>query len=625
MLLLNSYNQDLIWTDTITEGVREILESQPISFKLSVESMDTKNFYSPDYLELLVEKYSLKYGDTTFDAIITSDDNAANFALTYRDKLFNNAPIVFCGVNDLEFSQKVEFSNITGVLEFTDFAGTIEAALSMQPGLEEIFIITDETTTGNISRTLLKELLPGFKGRVAFSWLDNVTMLELKNAVTDLPENSAILLVSFNRDKDGNWFTYTESINHLRSVSTVPIYGMWDFYLGKGSIGGMITSGHRQGMLAAEMAVDIINGVNPSNLPVIIQRSNQYMFDQNELSRFGIDTSNLPDDSIVINAPESIYQRFAFEIWLIGCVFVFMTIVIFVLMANNNAKKRAEIELEELNRYQESLIELRTEELVQRSRELEIANHDLKKLDSLKTAVLNTVSHDLRTPLTSVLGFCKIIDRDFKRHFKPLCEGDENLSVRGDRIQANLDIIEKEGERLTRLVNDFLDLSKIESGDISWNDISLDPKQLLEQSRPVLEGYFSETGVSLTLEVEDRLPQILADPDRLLQVLNNLVGNAAKFTYKGNVKLVATTTEGGWLKVIVQDTGIGIPQEELDNIFNKFYQVSLTTSDTRKVTRGSGMGLAISKRIIEHYGGELKAESEPNHGSSFTFTIPEAG
>jgi signal transduction histidine kinase len=277
-----------------------------------------------------------------------------------------------------------------------------------------------------------------------------------------------------------------------------------------------------------------------------------------------------------------------------------------------------------MNDYQERLIESRTEELTQRSRELEMANYELRKVDNLKTAVLNTVSHDLRTPLTSVLGFCKIIDRDFKRYFLPMSRTTTDLEARGARITFNLGIIETEGERLTRLINDFLDLSQIEAGEIAWNDISVDPRELLMQAKPVLEGYFSMSGVSLNMNFTGTLPHVTADPDRLLQVFNNLIGNAAKFTSYGQVDVNASTTEGGWLKISISDTGVGIPHDEIAHIFDNFYQVSRNKLSDN-VQRGSGMGLAITRRIIEHYGGSIYVCSEQDKGSIFTFTIPSAG
>ena len=623
VLLLNSYNIDLSWTASVTQGVEAGLAVQGPSVKLSVEFMDTKNYFNPAYIAMLVEEYRLKYSGIQFDAIITADDNAANFALEYRTLLFKDAPIIFCGVNNLEFPNQKDFVNITGVLEFTDIAGTIDAALQLQPHLKTFYIITDDTTTGRINRELVKGIIPNYKGRLEFVWLDNISMSELKNMLAYLPDSSAILFVLLNRDLLGDRFTFTESIAQIRSVANSPMYSMWDFYFGEGIVGGKIISGRLQGAIAAKMALEVISGKKPEDVPIVVHKANQYMFDYAVMERFGIDPERVPEGSILINVPESIYAKYVYEVWTIVIVITLLAGVIIILLANNRARRKAEHELEELNRYQESLIEQRTEELVLRSRELEMANYKLKKVDHLKTAVLNTVSHDLRTPLTSVLGFCRIIDRDFNRYFLPLCQMDKALYRRGDRIMSNLSIIEIEGERLTRLINDFLDLSKIESGEIAWNDVSVDPVELLRQARPVLEGYFADTGVRLSLTIRTELPRIIADPDRLLQLLNNLVGNAAKFTQKGTVELIADTTDGGWLRITVSDSGIGIPEEELTQIFDKFYQVT-RSENTTEVHRGSGMGLAISKRIVEHYGGTIFAESVPGQGASFIFAIPSA-
>ncbi len=623
VLLLNAYSYDLAWTASITKGVEEAIAAQGDSVKLSVEFMDTKNYFSSDYLSMLVEQYRFKYGSVYFDAIITSDDNAANFALKYRDELFNSAPIIFCGVNNHTLPDSPEFKNITGVLESADGASTLKAALLNDPQLTSLYVIIDESTSGKSMRLNLEESLAPFAGQVNLIWLQGLSMTELKETLSTLPQHTAVMLVTFTRDRLGNSFTFAEALAHMYSVCERPIYSLFDFYMGDGIVGGMITSGQYQGEIAADLALQVVGGKKPESIPVVYQKANRYMFDYTEMTRFGFSLDSLPPESIVINIPESMYEKYTYEIWSVCGAFILLSFIIILLLINNSTRRKAEKDLEEVNRYQETLVEQRTEELTQRSRELEMANYELKKLDKLKTAVLNTVSHDLRTPLTSVLGFCKIIDRDFNKFFVPLCHEVADLEKRGGRIQDNLSIIEKEGGRLTRLINDFLDLSKIESGDIAWNDVSVSPGKLLEQAAPVLEGYFSDTGVKLTVKTDDNLPNIVADPDRLLQVLNNLIGNAAKFTYHGEVTLTATATEGGWLKVVVSDTGVGIPQEELAHIFDKFYQIAQSTTDT-DISRGSGMGLAISKRIIEHYNGTITAESAPNQGSSFIFTIPDA-
>lgn len=621
VLLLNSYNRDLAWTSDVTDGVEETLGSQDIPIKLSIEFMDTKNYYNSEYLNILIQEYKLKYSHIQFDAIIASDDNAANFVLQQRENIFGNAPLVFCGVNNFNFPMRADFSNATGVLEFSDMKSTIESAIRLQPDLKRIYIVNDETTSGKFNRSRITKVLPEFED-IEFAWIESMSMSEVKNTLANLPGGSAVLLGSFNRDRLGVFYTYLETLGILSAASSAPIYGLWDFLLGKGIVGGMLMSGYHQGRIAADMATEIIKGRKAEAIPIIIEQANQYMFDNAVMERYGIDTGRVPDGSVVINIPESISDKYAHAVWSFFGVVVFLTTCILILLVNIRARRSAEVDLEELSRYQEELIEIRTDELTQRSRELELANYELKKLDELKTAVLNTVSHDLRTPLTAVLGFCKIIDRDFRRSFVPLAETDEALEKKSERITNNLAIIEKEGGRLTRLINDFLDLSKIESGDIAWNDVSVDPVTLFTHAHPILEGYFMDSQVAFDLVLDEPLPKIVADPDRLLQVLNNLVGNAGKFTYQGKVTLTATTTEGGWLKVTVSDTGVGISKPHLERIFDNFYQVDQESTSRKVISRGSGMGLAISKRIVEHYGGTISASSKPDQGSSFTFTIP---
>jgi len=624
VLILNSYSYSAQWTHSITKGVEETLLASDPSIKILVEFMDTKSHATHEYYEVLAEQFRIKYGQRKLDAVITSDDNAVNFALQHRDELFHDTPIIFCGVNNHNLPTRVDFTNITGIFEVPDIAGSLHAAMMLDPNLETVYMIIDETTSRKSVRANAERIVNLYRDRIRLVWLQGLSMDELERKLSSLPEQSAVLLVTFNRDRLGQTFTFQETLKRIHKVCRRPIYGLFDFYLGDGIVGGMLTSGKYQGIMAAELATRVMNGENPDSIPVVLQKANRYMFDFAEMHRFGYTRDNLPSDSIVINVPDPIYDMNKYEIMIVAGLILFMSVVIVILLASNRARKNAEAELEKLNSYQETLIEQRTEELTERSKELEMANYELKKLGDLKTAVLNTVSHDLRTPLTSVLGFCKIIDRDFKRFFLPLCEGVDELEGRGGRIRKNLSIIEEEGERLTRLINDFLDLSKIESGHIAWKNISVDPTEFISQAIPVFEGYFYDSDVSLNVDIKRGLPKIVADPDRLLQVFNNLVGNAAKFTEEGMVTIVADTTEGGWLKVEITDTGVGIPPDEVNRIFEKFYQVCQDETAT-EISRGSGMGLAISKRIIEHYGGQISASSRPDKGSSFTFTIPSVG
>ena len=267
----------------------------------------------------------------------------------------------------------------------------------------------------------------------------------------------------------------------------------------------------------------------------------------------------------------------------------------------------------------------RTEELAKKAQDLEHAYARLLELDELKSSFLSTVSHDLRTPLTSILGFSKVIAKDFSRNYGMGPETDAKRIKRRDRILKNLAIIQSEGERLTRLINDFLDLSKIESGSMEWRDQPIEVANLVEQALDAVRGQFDELpDVALRFSRDDSLPVLLCDPDRLLQVLVNLLNNAAKFTTAGSVEIKARNIGGG-LRIEVADSGPGIPANLLDQIFDKFYRINGGDTLLHSKVKGTGLGLAISREIVQHYKGRIWAESEVGKGSTFFVELPGQG
>ena len=283
-------------------------------------------------------------------------------------------------------------------------------------------------------------------------------------------------------------------------------------------------------------------------------------------------------------------------------------------------RKKAEQDLANLNRHLEQLVRERTEDLVAKAKELEEANHRLRELDAMKSAFLSSVSHELRTPLTSILGFSKLLIRDFSKYFLPLAGAQEKTLSKGARILENLSIISLEGERLTRLINDVLDLNKIESGGMGWRDEILDLNEIVNISIQSVKGLFSQNPeLALIIEMAPNLPKIMGDSDRMQQVMVNLLNNAVKFTQRGSVT-VRTMLENNMIRVEVADTGMGISSRDLNQIFEKFHQ---TLSDTKEdKPMGTGLGLSICKEIIEHYGGNIWAESSLGRGSCFIFTLP---
>jgi PAS domain S-box-containing protein len=242
-----------------------------------------------------------------------------------------------------------------------------------------------------------------------------------------------------------------------------------------------------------------------------------------------------------------------------------------------------------------------------------------KEIDKMKTDFISTVSHELRTPLTSVLGFASIIKEKLETDVFPiLSTEDRKLQKTIKRVGDNLNIIVSEAERLTSLINDVLDIAKMEAGKVEWQMQPLNPSELVDWATKSTAGLFETNGLELVSEIEPGLPQIVGDRNRLLQVLINLISNAVKFTESGCVTCrVKLEFDGVCISVI--DTGIGIAPEDQPKVFEKFRQVGDTLTDKPK---GTGLGLPICKQIIDHHGGRIWVESEPGNGSIFSFIIP---
>jgi signal transduction histidine kinase len=243
-----------------------------------------------------------------------------------------------------------------------------------------------------------------------------------------------------------------------------------------------------------------------------------------------------------------------------------------------------------------------TEELQKRAAELQ-------ELDRLKSGFLANMSHELRTPLNSILGFADVM----------LMELDGPLT---ENMSTDLKLIQKNGQHLLHLINDVLDMAKIESGRMNLNPEKFRLHNMLEEVNSITSTLASERNLSLFIEEDsDKEVEIYADNTRLRQVMINLVNNAIKFTEKGRIAIRAVKQDSASVLITVKDTGIGIPPEKLEEIFQEFTQVD--TSTTRKAG-GTGLGLPISRRLIHMHGGRLWAESVgvPGEGSTFFIELP---
>ena len=253
--------------------------------------------------------------------------------------------------------------------------------------------------------------------------------------------------------------------------------------------------------------------------------------------------------------------------------------------------------------------------------EARLARAAAEDADAAKSSFLSTVSHELRTPLTSVLGFAKIIRRRLQERLFPLIASDDRkVEQAKQQVIENLGVVVSEGERLTKLIDDVLDLAKIEAGKFTWNMSAVSVQDVIERAVAATASLFEAKKLRLEKDIHPDLPVVTGDQDRLIQVVINLISNAVKFTDQGSIKCSARR-DNGELVVSVTDSGIGIAPADQPKVFEKFKQVGDTLTDKPK---GTGLGLPICKEIVEYHGGQIWVESMPGEGSTFSFTLPIA-
>ncbi len=242
-----------------------------------------------------------------------------------------------------------------------------------------------------------------------------------------------------------------------------------------------------------------------------------------------------------------------------------------------------------------------------------------KQVDRMKTEFVSSVSHELRTPLTSVLGFAKLIQKKLEDTIFPLIKTEDKKTLRAIRqVGENVEIIVAEGTRLTKLINEVLDIAKMEAGKTDWHMEPIAIAEIIDRAMSATSALFQHKGLQAIRDIEDNLPATIGDRDRLIQVVINLISNAIKFQERGSVTCRVRNT-GDTFTISVIDRGIGIAEADLPKVFDKFKQVGDTLTNK---PQGTGLGLPISKEIVEYHSGKIWVESEVGKGSTFAFTLP---
>ncbi len=305
VLLINSYHAGLSWTDNLSEEIKELMLG-PGDIDLSIEYLDTKRFPLAQTQSAQLVLLKEKYGGSPPALVIVSDNDALAFAKRHRLELFPDTPIVFCGINCYSPSFIDDSGFFTGTVEKTDPLETFQLARALNPGLKRVLFVSDGTPTGVAEMQHARDTVESARGTITISYLFNLDVEAMVEAVLPLdPRSDAVILMAFTRDSKGRFFDYEEISEMIHAATRAPVYGLWDFYLGHGVLGGFMSSAKDQGLVAGQLALRILAGESAAAIPVRTDSPNRLYVDYSMLGGYGIKPSLLPLGCTVINRPEN--------------------------------------------------------------------------------------------------------------------------------------------------------------------------------------------------------------------------------------------------------------------------------------------------------------------------------
>ena len=578
ILHINSYNTQIEWERKQLESIRRNIEmSTAIEYRsidLNSNELRSQASYNAITSDLIRTSIIVRPPDL----IIASGNESLEFVLSNYYVLFSNVPVVFLGVHGLNDSVLHGFEMyVTGTSETISFCETTSEMLRLYPKTRRIFILNDHifSKSINLQETIQKKMetcrLP-----VEFVFSENKPFTEILKDIRSFEPDTLVLIGRYLSDNSTFYSEISVQKLVVEASSNNPVFCLFPSYIGHGTIGGLVSATELQNSVVAKMAVNILNGTHPSEIPVVFDSTslNQWQFDYGTAKKHNINVKTLPAGHIIINRALPIWESnpLEFRLAMVAAVLLLLIICGLAIFSKILAKKQAAAEIASV----------------------------------AKSAFLANMSHEIRTPLNAVLGMTHLVLRT-------------ELTAK----QRNyLDKVDRSANSLLGLLNEILDLSKVEAGKLELEDTPFLLHEVLETMTEVIVARIGIKDIELTVGIDHDVPLWLSgDPLRLRQILINLAGNAAKFTEEGEIamraQLVSQDQDKIRIEFIIRDTGIGMNDEQQKAVFQPFTQANASTTRT---FGGTGLGLSISQRLVRLMGGQIVVKSAPDKGSTFRFT-----
>ncbi len=475
-----------------------------------------------------------------------------------------------------------DYNIVAGYVYEYDVDKNIELMRRFYPDMRRVAFISDNTYGGLSMQALVKKEMEKYPDLETI-WLDGrtETFMEVSERMRRLPQNTCVLLGTWRVDCTESYVIGNTTYMLRDANPTLPVFTIASVGLGHWALGGYTPEYHAVGKNIGAVTYDFLDKGDREGVDLVTIPGN-YTFDIKRLHEFKLDSLNLPQGAVLVNKTPSLYEQYKY--WVIGVVSAFMFLIacfliaIYYIIRINHLKHHLEVSGEELL----------------------VAKEKAEESNRLKTAFLANMSHEIRTPLNAIVGFSSVLVSDD--------------SSPAEKAQY-CDIIQKNSDLLLHLINDILDISRMESGKIKFVWEECDVVELCQTALSTAE-YGRKTSALFLFETPVASLVIKTDAQRLKQVLINLLSNAAKFTPSGSIKLaIAIDKQHQQLELSVSDTGCGIPSDKSDRVFERFEKLN-------EYSQGTGLGLAISRLIIENLGGKIWVDKDYTEGARFVFTHP---
>jgi len=366
ILYISSYSPSFMTFNDQIDGLRSILKEE---CNLSIQYMDSKEFYSEALISDFEKQLRKKMQMTRFDLVVVADDNAYNFAMSEKNDLLKDLPIVFLGVNNQKNALKAnDFPEVTGVIEYASIDQTINIGLKLQSEAEKIYVLVDPTPSGQGDLEKLKSIMDQYPS-YEFQILDTseISFDVLSERLEDISSEDLILFLSLYRDYTGKNFLFSESVDFVLNNSHVPIFHPYKHGIGEGMVGGHVVDHYQQGRFAGLLVKDYFSQGSLKGISVIEKSPNTYYFDAKVMRSYGLTLELLPEDAIIINNDLSFVEEYRNYIIAFIILFILEGMLIFYLLYNLKKRRAYEKELVETN----NLLEMQNEEIKAQYTELE--------------------------------------------------------------------------------------------------------------------------------------------------------------------------------------------------------------------------------------------------------------